>query len=65
MINVKKIRNNYGDYLCRRSINSAYHVHLKQTECVYGPIITCPICNERHHSVVGFKKIGKLKMLFA
>ena len=63
MISTKRIRARFGKNICRRCINSVYHVRLNQRDCLYTYTYQCTNCGEMHHIVVGFQGAGRLKML--
>ena len=64
MLTTKRIKKQFGDYLCRRCINAQYHVHLKREDCRYGYSYVCPRCKAEQNIVVDFSPSGKWKVLF-
>ncbi len=64
MASIKIIKEQFGDNICRKCINSFYDVKLEPKDCVYGYTYICPRCKEARNIVVGFKAGGKMKMMF-
>lgn len=64
MVNIARIREDYGDNICRRCINRKYHSKLQPNDCQYGYTYVCPVCKKMHNIVVGFSLTGRGKLLF-
>ena len=64
MVSAQRIRDAYGDNICRRCINRKFHTNLRPNDCQYGYTYTCPVCKKVHNIVVGFSLSGHGKMLF-
>ncbi|MBR0408703.1 MAG: hypothetical protein IJI53_11745 [Clostridia bacterium] len=64
MINTRRIKNRFGDNICRRCINKRYHASLTPKDCRYGYHYICPSCKQPQNIVVNFTFSGHLKMLF-
>ena len=63
VMTTKRIRRRFGDNICRRCINSTYHVRLNPSDCLYRYSSECRCCGGMHHIVAGFRLSGRLKML--
>ena len=64
MLSAKRIRYDYGGYICRSCLNREYGVHLIPRDCQYQLDHRCAQCKGFKNLVVGFKSAGHLKMLF-
>ena len=64
MLTTRRIKNKFGDNICRRCINRKYKVNLEPVDCRYGYHYMCPCCKKVHNIVVGFSRSGRVKMLF-
>ena len=64
MTTITKIRNEYGNYVCRGCINEEYHVHLSPKECEYEMYPgLCPRCKQMKNIVCGLRINGKIKLI--
>ena len=64
MTTVKKIRNRFGNYICRGCINEVYHANLFPRECEYEMYPDmCPRCKQMKNIVCGTSVKGTLKLL--
>ena len=65
MTTIKKIRNRFGNYICRGCINEVYHTELSPKECEYQmyPDL-CPRCKAMKNIVCGTTFRGKIKLAF-
>ncbi len=63
MINIKKIRKQFGGNVCRQCINKEYGIHLLHTDCQYGMMYPgkCPCCGDMKNIVTGIKLSGFFK----
>lgn len=64
MFTTRRIKNKFGDNICRRCINRQYRVNLTHKDCRYGYQYICPRCKSPRNIVVAFTLSGHLKMLF-
>lgn len=64
MLSIAKIKDKYGDNICRRCINRKYRANLQPRDCQYGYTYVCPVCHKMHNIVVGFNMSGHGKLLF-
>ena len=66
MINIDKIRREYGGNICRRCINVEYDVELNPDDCIYEDMSLCECsrCHNSSHLVSGLSRSGKLKTIF-
>jgi len=65
MANMKSIRKNLGDTVCRRCIAEHYGVDLQPPDCVYAmyPDV-CDCCKQLNNIVVDLNPSGKRKLMF-
>lgn len=66
MVNMERIKREFGIPICRRCINEEYHAALTPKDCVYGNPFPhkCPRCGETRNIVTDLNLSGKWKLLF-
>lgn len=64
MTTMEKIRNRFGNNICRKCINEVYQTDLSHRDCEYEMYpSTCPRCKKVKNIVCGLSLRGKLKLM--